>query len=436
MLFEALPKPFKDLYNHKCKYHVNDDNSITFYPSPFLKNDKIATKKLDKELFIDSNQLKYFKEKLNISELEGVDDWNCNIIKKSDNYHGFIRAIEIAFFQHYPISIKPSDLWLLILQGIAFHVNKNSEKLRDKYVYHKSKKSLEVIRQGFIKGSKKNDYNSVINEFIEQIDKNTIPDTVKLLKNDFTTSNNIDDIATKLCIMDICQCYFSYRMIIGCGFPSITLNGIKDDWINLYKKCEELLNTKVDGKFSEKWKLSLLPVLNEFINVYNCKIDCVFWNSMIKRGGFMSGILRDRNKDARDVYERDHYCGWINVFFPYLFSGNTDIIENDACVPYSMNQDYVYPQRSKTFCMNDDNNNSDNIDIESAISFPSRHGARVSSLPIGLSQAPVVCIDLNTNQTYDLIFAAGFTGVQQDDRTLTISPQVGWFIGQKEKKII
>ncbi|CAF1583340.1 unnamed protein product, partial [Didymodactylos carnosus] len=167
-----------------------------------------------------------------------------------------------------------------------------------------------------------------------------------------------------------------------------------------------------------------------------CKIDCVFWNSMIKRGGFMSGILRDRNKDARDVYERDHYCGWINVFFPYLFSGNTDIIENDACVPYSMNQDYVYPQRSKTFCMNDDNNNSDNIDIESAISFPSRHGARVSSLPIGLSQAPVVCIDLNTNQTYDLIFAAGFTGVQQDDRTLTISPQVGWFIGQKEKKII
>ncbi|CAF1187923.1 unnamed protein product [Didymodactylos carnosus] len=186
MLFEALPKPFKDLYNHKCKYHVNDDNSITFYPSPFLKNDKIVTEKLDKELLTDSKQLKYFKEKLNISELESVDDWNCNIIKKSDNYHGFIRAIEIAFFS--------------IIQSL---LNQHSEKLRDKYVYHKNKKLLEVIRQDFIKGSKKNDYNGVINEFIEQIDKNTIPDTVKLVKNDFTTSKNIDDIATKLCIMDI-----------------------------------------------------------------------------------------------------------------------------------------------------------------------------------------------------------------------------------------
>ena len=35
-----------------------------------------------------------------------------------------------AHINHYPIRIKPDDIWLLIIQAFSNHVNANSEKLR------------------------------------------------------------------------------------------------------------------------------------------------------------------------------------------------------------------------------------------------------------------------------------------------------------------
>ena len=39
----------------------------------------------------------------------------------------------------------------------------------------------------------------------------------------------------------------------GCGFPQITLNGTKNDWIKLKQKASVLLKNKVMPKFGEKW---------------------------------------------------------------------------------------------------------------------------------------------------------------------------------------
>ena len=50
-----------------------------------------------------------------------------------------------AHCNHYPISIKPDDIWLLIVQAFSNHVNANSEELRELFVNFKDKKTLKVI---------------------------------------------------------------------------------------------------------------------------------------------------------------------------------------------------------------------------------------------------------------------------------------------------
>ena len=50
-----------------------------------------------------------------------------------------------AHTNHYPIIIKPDDIWLLIVQAFSNHVNANSEKLRHYFVNFDGKQKLKVI---------------------------------------------------------------------------------------------------------------------------------------------------------------------------------------------------------------------------------------------------------------------------------------------------
>ena len=45
-----------------------------------------------------------------------------------------------AHTNHYPIRIKPDDIWLFIVQAFSHHVNLNSKKLSSMFVNFKGKK--------------------------------------------------------------------------------------------------------------------------------------------------------------------------------------------------------------------------------------------------------------------------------------------------------
>ena len=55
-----------------------------------------------------------------------------------------LNGFYIAHINHYPIRIKPDDIWLLIVQAFSNHVNANSESLRTYFVNFDGKKELEV----------------------------------------------------------------------------------------------------------------------------------------------------------------------------------------------------------------------------------------------------------------------------------------------------
>ena len=206
--------------------------------------------------------------------------------------------------------------------------------------------------------------------------------------------------------MDICKSYFDFTVMTFCGFPKITLTGTKQDWIKIYNKTKILLKTKVESNFGEKWGKSLLPILERFIIAFDGKIDCLFWNSMIKRGA----------KQGSGGWE--WYSGWINVFFPII-----EEKENEFCQAYESSCDYIQSGLKKAGDGND-----------------------INKYPHGLSSAPVKW--KYGDVTFKLQFISGFLGVKPEyqnenenknknknkNEEVTLTPMIGWIIGEKSKE--
>src|SRR5579883_2961563 len=53
---------------------------------------------------------------------------------RCDTMHAFASAAHDAFYQHYPLIIRPDDIWFCIAQGFATHLKLNAEALRSRMV--------------------------------------------------------------------------------------------------------------------------------------------------------------------------------------------------------------------------------------------------------------------------------------------------------------
>ena len=136
--------------------------------------------------------------------------------------------------KHYPIRIKPDDIWLLIVQAFSHHVNANSEELRDYFVNFEGKKTLQVKYYGIY--YKENITKEILEDFTNQINKQMVDylgeEILENLTSNFTTSDNNSIIISKLSIMGTFKKYFDYGMyLIECGIPYIILEGNVEDYI-------------------------------------------------------------------------------------------------------------------------------------------------------------------------------------------------------------
>ena len=59
-----------------------------------------------------------------------------------DNF--FLAALHASFMHHLPFELRPDDLWLIIEQGVANHVNLNPEEFRAIFVDYTGKKKIVV----------------------------------------------------------------------------------------------------------------------------------------------------------------------------------------------------------------------------------------------------------------------------------------------------
>jgi len=92
-----------------------------------------------------------------------------------------------AFCNHYPIRIKPDDIWLLIVQWFSHHVNANSEELRNYFVNFEGKINIKIDID-CLKIEKEN-LEIFVKEINQEIKKYMGNEIIENLTPDFTTTD-------------------------------------------------------------------------------------------------------------------------------------------------------------------------------------------------------------------------------------------------------
>jgi hypothetical protein len=94
-------------------------------------------------------------------------------------------------------------------------------------------------------------------------------------------------------------------MCASCGLSEITLDGVAADWLELIAKAKKLSEFGDDNLTN--WSELLVPVLEEFYNLFMGKVDANFWQRICSYEEHGSGP--------------SYFRGWFLVFAPFNMEG-------------------------------------------------------------------------------------------------------------------
>jgi hypothetical protein len=294
--------------------------------------------------------------------------------------HPLLFALHLAFAEHRPVRLSPDIIWLTVTQGLANHINMNAERLRERFVRHEGELTIEVRRDDFVKGSPENPWPEVFADFSRQI-KGHIGEAHDLIIADFSTTGPVERAASEVALLDAMKAYFRYEMITMCGIPRIMLEGTAEDWETIARRIQKL------GRYDFGWWVEpLQPIFDEFVAAARGRIDREFWNSIYKWHGVESSG------------SSPYVSGWILKLFPYLIGGAGTPFRRNAWLDQACARD----------C-----------------------GPGLDQFPHLPARAPFRWKYFR--QEFDMEFVGGLIGVRQDSESLSLRPEIGWAILDKQR---
>ena len=215
-----------------------------------------------------------------------------------------------AYLNHYPIRIKPDDIWFLIVQAFSHHVKINSEELREYFVNFNDQKTLEVVFNGSIKDINKRMLEQFSIEINKQMEAYLGKEILEALAQDYTTTINDSLIVSKISIICAFENYFNYKMRMRiCGFPYIIIEGASTDYQKMIVKAKKL------RKYNFGWYVDrIIPHLKKIVEAKEGNIDVDFFKKMISNSGRIE-------PEEVCMSPKDTIYGWILDFFGFIKQG-------------------------------------------------------------------------------------------------------------------
>ena len=245
-------------------------------------------------------------------------------------FEGFLTAYD----NHYSLVLSPDMIWLLISQGISTHINMddNAEILRERMVDFEGQKEL-IIALGRDVLEYEEDWDWIIQAFSDSIDSNMKSQFSDLMVCNFSTTGTLERITSQIGMMESVRKYFRYTMILrGCGIPDITLLGTPDDWKEIRSRIKRLDDLDLGW-----WREMLEPVLDEFVNASEGRVNRDFWLDMVNKYAEAGPGVRG----CGAVVELPaQYNGWFTVFFPFCeedipYSSSNHVIRTPKTVSHN-----------------------------------------------------------------------------------------------------
>ena len=310
-----------------------------------------------------------------------------NVKAQSKNY--LVAVLHKAFTDHLPITLRPDDIWLTILQGLAIHVNMNADTLRGSILKDASgdgKRTLLVRGDTLKLGDAHNDWSQVFGSFASQIEEQTVNGTMDVLSMGFSTSTPTTVMAGQCTVFKVLSSYFDYHTMTSCGIPEVFLKGTPHDWELLRKKVELLRAYDLDW-----WMEHLEPICDEFVLLSYHLHEQEELSSASRR--FWSSIYHYRSLSGGPAV-----TGWVLALFPYLTSKQKPFFVRNSGLEWN---------RQGFF-----------------------EGISPGTFPPGYTAAPMRWTyygrDIETQMN------AGFFGSAQNPKTFALEPVVGWCVSEGE----
>ncbi|KAH6954147.1 hypothetical protein DER45DRAFT_569931 [Fusarium avenaceum] len=274
----------------------------------------------------------------------------------SPSENGFVWAAYYAYSQHHHLTIRPEDVWFAILTQISFYINANAEDLRSFFVDHKGQKELEIVGLGDLESA---NFGGLAKQMAGLISKNVKdPELGSWVMPSFSTTSDTDQVVASVLFMGAMQKYFSYKMSLTCGIPSVTLLGDISDWRDILSRLDKLEQL---GDEPTQFSNMLRPVLKHIVLSFEQPDDpnvIRFWNTIATRNPVSSGT--------------DYITGWITAFCFWDDKGK--------------------PKRRRA------------ADLLGGVSYPR---VKIDSVPVGFASVPVKVND-NGKQVKSVILAGSF----------------------------
>lgn len=220
---------------------------------------------------------------------------------------GFVDTVLYSYKNYHNLIIRPDDVWTAVMIQFSTYVNANAEQLRHSFVNFEGKKNLQVK---FVAPIDQIPIDVFIAKIVTLIKDNIDPAVSSWILPNFTTTTDNDRLTAGAAMMATLQKYFDYTMLgITCGIPELTIMGSVEDWRDIRKRVDRLIDFEVNGRnHMLKWSEMLGQILDEFVNLKEGKAkNAEFWKDAIRVnygwvdlgcGGFNETTLN----------------GWITVF--------------------------------------------------------------------------------------------------------------------------
>ncbi len=172
-----------------------------------------------------------------------------------------------------------------------------------------------------------------------------------------------------------------------CGIPEVVIEGTPADWQSIAERAQAF------ARFGLGWWTGPLSMIrDEFIAAARGTVRARFWRSLYTTDSASGG---------------PYIGGWLTAFFRYLRTGETGsaMEKNRWLVAGGKPLDGIlYPAPGSRI-----------FGCPTSEAFPS-----------GLARAPFRWTALR--RSYEREFVAGFVGVRQDRKSMSVRPEIGWVV--------
>ena len=363
----------------KPEDYLSTNEIKSIFDNLFKKRKSFIDNKTGREIQLNANEpLEIFHYNLDTDEQEIFNAGKTSLIQ----------GLIAAYKNHYPITISPDMIWILIMQGFSRFMEKYENLVRERFVNFTGKKDLKLERLQYSPyNASKEVWDGIIKEFVQKIGNNVGKEVVDNLECDFSTTSAVAKVTSQVCIMSAMKQYFTYRVLMaGCGISSITLEGSIKDWEKIKSKLE-FLSTKA----LKWWTKHLIPIIDNIITTK--KYYSTYGQLNQELIDFWKGMIRLKGKG--DLYDPHMINGWIVKFIPNLRGEKPTIYEEllETNVPDQI------------------------ISCPMEITWLSMQGKRVD---------------------FSCSLFSGFYGMVQDKKTFNVKPVIGYAIvveSQQESNI-